>query len=262
LAFGFAFKPQSISQKTTIFSPKLNWDRSRRRLRLEKLGRIVDTLKNLPLYVFAACNITAQEPTMKSEPARVREFVRQILLSCRRLLGIRWHGLHSPLSEAAVLEFEHRHSIVLPADYRHFITHIGNGGYGGLFRLGDLRGKPWQEGDGFVGVLSRAFPHREAWNDRSGAPSEELSRTDPDAGERQRVAFEKMYFDSSWVNGALPVCDEGSGALVWLVVTGEEAGHLWQDDRYADGGIYPLKLTSGEPATFSAWYGSQVDWKP
>src|SRR3989442_3475257 len=36
--------------------------------------------------------------------------------------------LNPPLSEAEVLAFEKLHAITLPDDYRHFVSHIGNGG--------------------------------------------------------------------------------------------------------------------------------------
>jgi len=182
-------------------------------------------------------------------PADYRHFITHVRIN-------RWrHGLNPPLSEAEVVAFEQKHSIVLPADYRHFITHIGNGDVEGypFYRLGEEFGEPWREGD-FVGVLSKPFPHREAWNDQTGAPSDDRWKSDPKEAQRQLNAFEKVYFDSSQVNGAMPVWDEGSGALVWLVVTGEEAGHLWWDDRYCDGGLYPVTSTDGKRATFFSHY--------
>ena len=196
---------------------------------------------------------------MELEPERVHKLVRQMLLEQPNIFGAQGHNflLNAPLPESEVAAFEQRHGIVLPADYRHFITRVANGGAGpfyGVFRLGEIDNKPWQEGDRFVGVLSQPFPHREAWNDLSGMPSNGLYETNENEAERQRSAFEADYFDSTWVNGAIPICHEGCAIWVWLVLTGEEAGHLWEDDRANDGGIRPVTLKNGDRATFSSWY--------
>src|SRR5262245_24909097 len=79
-----------------------------------------------------------------------------------------------PLAEGFVQQFELQHRITLPADYRGFLIQVGNGGAGpsyGFFKLGEMDDgfgfKTWQENDGFVGILSRPFPHTERWNDLS-----------------------------------------------------------------------------------------------
>ena len=69
--------------------------------------------------------------------------------------------------------FETRHHRILPANFRGFITQVGNGGAGlyyGVSELGEIDDDPWQEGGGFVGKLSEPFPHTGPWNDRSGMP--------------------------------------------------------------------------------------------
>src|SRR5262249_50525862 len=148
------------------------------------------------------------------------------------------------------------------ADYRYFIAKIGNGGAGpyyGVFPLGKMDSGhklgPWHEDDGFVGVLSKPFPLREAWNDLSGMPADELAEANPDEYGRQLEAFGDQYFDSSHVNGAFPICHQGCAIRVWLVVSGAEAGYLWFDDRANNGGLSPMTLKKdGQRATFSSWY--------
>lgn len=63
--------------------------------------------------------------------------------------------LNPVLSETEVQAFETMHRISLPADYRRFLTQVGNGGAGpyyGIFPLGQMDGndnvKLWQENDG------------------------------------------------------------------------------------------------------------------
>ena len=130
------------------------------------------------------------------EPSRVHELLQQMRSSGSRVFGADGHHfvLNPPLPEAEVIAFEQYHRVTLPSDYRYFITHVGNGGAGpfyGIFPLGEGEEEPWHENDGFVGVLSQPFPHREAWNDLSGRPSDDLYETDPDEAERQLIAFEK-----------------------------------------------------------------------
>ena len=174
--------------------------------------------------------------------------------------------INAPLSDGEVLAFEQSHHISLPPEYRHFISHIGNGGAGpyyGVFPLGQMDGSgrkdSWREGDGFVGVLSEPFPLREPWNDLSGQPSAKLIDTNLEEYERQLAAFEKFYWDSSRVNGALPICHLGCALRIWLVVSGEEAGNLWLDRRADDTGLSPLTLKNKLRATFSSWYQEWLD---
>jgi hypothetical protein len=50
----------------------------------------------------------------------------------RRVFGSAAHDyrLNPPLSTCIIDEFEARHGVALPEDYRHFVTEIGNGGAG------------------------------------------------------------------------------------------------------------------------------------
>ena len=112
---------------------------------------------------------------------------------------------------------------------------------GRVHRVGvDLQRHSWREGDGFVGVLSKPFPLRDAWNDLSGQPSAELIDANLEEYERQLAVFEKFYWDPARVNGAFPICTLGCALRILLVVSGEQAGHLWLDRRADDNGISPL----------------------
>lgn len=169
--------------------------------------------------------------------------------------------LYPPLSEATVREFEVKYRIRLPEDYREFLIDLGNGGAGpfyGVFKLGDMDDsfdfKEWKEADGFVGVLSKPFPHATAWNDTTGEPEE---TDDEEEFEKALEAFGQHYWNPENVNGAIPICHEGCAYRVWLVVTGREAGHLWRDARTTQGGLSPMKIGRKERITFLDWY---IDW--
>src|SRR5256885_4909022 len=149
------------------------------------------------------------------------------------------HGfkLNPPLNERTVLGFEQTHGISLPEDYRSFLAAIGNGGAGpfhGIFPLGQFDGAgnglvSWSEGDGFVASLRLPFRLQEAWNDISLYPAEELLTKDETEYWKQIEKFEAAYWDSSRMNGAIPISHMRCALRVWLVVTGEQRGFLWRD---------------------------------
>jgi len=111
---------------------------------------------------------------------------------------------------------------------------------------------PWD--DLFVGPLTEPFPFTEAWNDLTDQP-------DPDGPEdeyeQQLEEFEKLYFRP--IEGGFPICHIGCAKRIWLVVTGPEAGNVWQDDRAEDGGVYPMRDAEGRKLTFAAWYMAWLD---
>ena len=200
---------------------------------------------------------------------QVRSSMKRLSEAGLELFGADAHRftINPPLRDSEVLAFEESHHISLPSDYRHFLSDIGNGGAGpyyGVFPLGQMdgsRGKlhSWRERDGFVGVLSEPFPLRDTWNDLSGQPSANLIDADPEEYDRQLTAFEKLYWGSARLNGAFPICHMGCALRIWLVVSGEEAGHLWLDRRAEDIGISPLTLKNKSRATFSSWYQKWLD---
>jgi hypothetical protein len=198
------------------------------------------------------------------DATRVKEYLRLLSVSRADVFGAAGHRflLNPALTEAEVSAFERRHNIHLPADYRHFLTAVGNGGAGpfyGVFPLGkiDRAGAQldsWSEADGFMGLLSQPFPLTDSWNDLRGEPPDELAETDEHEYWTQVEQFEARYFNSSLVNGAMPICHEGCALRIWLVLTGGQAGYLWHDGRADRTGLTPLRLTDGSPVTFSGWY--------
>ena len=170
--------------------------------------------------------------------------------------------LNQPLTEDKVGSFEVAYKIVLPTDYKTFLTQIGNGGAGpayGVFKLGEMDDswdhKSWEENDGFIGILSLPFPHSEAWNDLHDRPDYDIE--DEELLKAQIEVFEERYFDSSLVNGAIPICHFGCDIRHWLVISGSETGNVWCDDRANTTGIYPLQTGKKHRMSFMEWY---LEW--
>lgn len=203
------------------------------------------------------------------DPREIRDAVRRLQAAPPAIFGAQGHlfALNPPLSVADVVDFERTHRIELPIDYREFMTNVGNGGAGpyyGVFPLGHMDGtltqhQVWKSGDGFVGILSEPFLLREAWNDLGGKPADSVADTDEAEYERQLDEFDEMYWNCWRMNGALPICHLGCAMRVWLVVKGDEAGHVWYDRRADYSGLVPACLRDGSRATFSSWYAEWLD---
>lgn len=168
------------------------------------------------------------------------------------------------MTEAEVREFERAHAVRLPEEYRAFLMCVGRGGAGpgyGVFDLGECDAgfefRAWHEGDGFVGALRRPFPHATAWNDMRGMPEDALSETDAAAYEVQRAAFEEGYFAP--LDGAIPICHLGCALRQWLIVSGAESGHVWEDRRADYEGLVPLQTAAGQRMGFYTWYRGWLD---
>lgn len=204
---------------------------------------------------------------MQLDPTLIRRLLEQLSHRPRSVFGADGHGfrLNPVLTESQLSSFEKAHSIALPPDYRHFLATIGNGGAGpyyGVFPLGMMDGvgsklKSWSERDDFVGVLSRPFVLHESWNDLSGFPSNDLLETNEEEYDRQQEQFEKLYWDSQRINGAIPICHMGCALRVWLVVTGDAASELWRDGRSEHSGFCPILARDGQRSSFSTWY---LEW--
>lgn len=167
-------------------------------------------------------------------------------------------GLFPRLEETEVSAFERKHSVRLPPEYRMFLTLVGNGGTN-LFKLGEMDDsfdfRPWDENDGFVGVLAEPFQYSESWNDLSGYPEYDPEKEGEEKWleqyDRQRDIFDQHYFIP--LNGALPIAHLGCAIRLWLVVTGPERGHVWYDDRANLEGLKPLRTSDGRRLSFLEW---------
>ena len=67
---------------------------------------------------------------------------------------------------------------------------------------------------------------------------------DEDAYEAELEAFDNIYWNPKQVNGAIPICHQGCAYRNWLVITGAEAGNVWEDLRADEKGLRPVKSKS------------------
>lgn len=169
--------------------------------------------------------------------------------------------LNPVVAEDKVEVFEQCHSIRLPSEYRDFLVRVGNGGAGpyyGVFSLGAVDDgfavRDWKVNDNLVGDPSKPFRFEDAWNDRSKMPPDDLLEENEEEYWRRMENFEKIYWSSELMNGAIPICHQGCALRIWLVVTGPHSGELWDDRRSEYEGIRPLELADRSRATFDAWH--------
>ncbi len=187
----------------------------------------------------------------------------------RQLFGSGAHEyrLFPPLPESEVIEFEEKHQVSLPEDYRFFVTEVGNGGAGpyyGVFQFGEE-----DDGHGFckwengflVGDLSKPFPHEDDWNlpdsfwRQQPDPGPEISVEEEDrlmaAWDRE---LEEKYWHPGIMNGAIPICHLGCARRHWLVIKGGQRGIVWCDYRVDYKGLRPCRGPDRKPMNFSDWY--------
>ena len=198
---------------------------------------------------------------LQSIRARLQELLR--LDPDFELFGADSHRyqLAPPLPEEEIRAFETLHGIQLPEDYRAFLLQIGSSGAGPFYGLKPL-GDAEHLDEPSVDVFSSSFPLREWFDLRS---PHNLS--------------DAQVFSNRWVGGTLCLSHVGCGMFDLLVVSGDERGHIWEDARCNDYGIFPLALnregvgksqedaqlftiaeTQTERTSFLDWYEWWLDW--
>ncbi len=182
------------------------------------------------------------------------------------------YKLNLTLSLEKVEAFEREHKVKLPEDYRAFITQIGNGGAGpyyGVMTLDYGLNQSLLYPDlAWYNELEKPFPHREWWNCIDEL--DDVYKRLDEAQETGDEELEEKIFDEKFDliggpehnYGILNLCHFGCGVVIFLVVNGEEYGHLWIDDRMNDSGIYPFdEMEVKERIGFLDWYELWLDQK-
>jgi hypothetical protein len=209
------------------------------------------------------------------------------------LFGVTGHGykLGPPLTEEELLAAEKHYRIQLPTDFREFLLYLGNGGAGpgyGMQRFGVLTspvGIPYQDitvrfklsleaqnsnhyacgmRDTFFREmdrllndptdLARPFPLTKGWKyDENETPDDNV----------EYMKWSREVRDPIFEHGSFELADLGCGQKQKLIITGAEAGRIWNFD--ADNPIVNVWPSIGgydseeipRSASFVEWYD---DW--
>jgi SMI1 / KNR4 family (SUKH-1) len=150
--------------------------------------------------------------------------------------------INDEIPEEKIAEFEAKHGIRLPEDYRTFLNQMFDGGIGPK----QIMPLEWWDSrhntvyiEGLGNKLSEPFLLTDSWK-KNYDKKEDNNYT-------------------SVLNGTIRICHIGCGNFIFLVVNGAEYGNLWIDDRASTGEIIPLTDKEGERVTFSKWYFSWLD---
>lgn len=181
----------------------------------------------------------------------------------RHALGQIWgagvHRFHpGPLiAEEELAALEARHGIRLPADYRAYLTQVGDGGAGPWQGLLPIREAIRQSLENAPGGLTETFRHGR-WYRYPGASYRWFQFRHP-----QKRAYVPFPADEalspSFVAGSLLIAHGkpkgGVAACYRLVLTGPERGRVWWDDRIRIGAMGPCGTGSPDidGAGFREW---------
>ena len=184
-----------------------------------------------------------------------------------RSASTRCFEMNPPAIEAEIARCEARFRFRVPGEYRQFLLRVGNGGIGShhLFTLGEMDYNfDFVAWDDSIGDPSLPFPHPDGWDDTSER-LEQLEEQDellPEQEEEYEAVWEEFiehYWAPHHINGTIPICHEGCGIRILLIVTGPQAGTLCEDDRANRGGLTPLLSSEGSRLTFFQWYRAWLD---
>lgn len=214
---------------------------------------------------------------MSGEEASMEEILDKINLLADRdtkllVFGASVHRyiLNDPISIDKLKEIERKFNCKFPADYKQFLTALGNGGAGPYYGLFPVEMHDdshdmcrWENGF-LIGSLSDQFQHASNWNlpdsfwENEPDPDSCESVEEEDAlWEEWGKQLELNYWAPHIMNGAIPICHQGCAIRTWLVVTGPMSGTVWDDYRCENEGIVPLLKEDGSNMSFSDWY---INW--
>lgn len=146
------------------------------------------------------------------------------------------YKLNPPIPEPVVVAFESKYGVVLPAHYRAFLLHMGDGGAGPYYGLYPLKYTYEEMGWIEPGDVQKPFPLDRPWN-KWGSTEEKYDIPE----------------DADLHDGCIMLSHHGCGYWSFLVVTGRARGEVWNDFITGGGGLHP----TGQD--FPTWYEWWLD---
>lgn len=139
----------------------------------------------------------------------------------------------APADPEMLAAFEHRTGVGLPADYREWITRVGDGGAGPMLGILPLA----QEAEDAAIDYTSDFPFTA---DRPCAPADEDPAWSENIGRIHR--------------GVTFLANEGCGDYNLLILRGPAAGQVWWHSYEHAAALPILRPGTREPLTFLDWY--------
>ncbi|BFU44264.1 SMI1/KNR4 family protein [Krasilnikovia sp. MM14-A1004] len=209
----------------------------------------------------------------------VRERVEQLAHAPQRssVFGSGSHRfvLEPPLTRTELAEVHEQLGVQLPEEYQEFLRTVSRGGAGpyyGVFALRRGPGGRWSwhgEGaertdlDQLAAPFPLAHPHARALDDHDDRYPHEDDFDTEDQYDEARSEWNSqrldLFLDPIRTAGAVCLCHHGCGWTQWLVVTGPERGHMWDDGRAEDEDLSPVSHPDGSRVTFGQWYLAWLD---
>lgn len=162
------------------------------------------------------------------------------------------YNFNSTISEKVVDDFEKKHGISLPEEYRTFITTVADGGAGPCYGLYAFEQAVDLSRDA---VALTWLPNDFTLTSKDIQNYLDHCKKCEDEGEGDLIRKMDMPDPTT---GLLCVCDYGCNCYYTLIVTGEQAGTMWfmEGDQNT---ITPLFHNDGIQKTFSDWYEAWLD---
>jgi len=177
------------------------------------------------------------------------------------------YRLNPPVAPERLAAVEARIGQPLPADYREFITRIGDGGAGpfyGLLRLEDNQDQTVQDDVPFpylpdaplylddIPELDKAYDQRDAAYDAGDDVAEQAAWDALDS-------VVNGYYRQA-TSGIKFIADEGCAMFDVLVVNGPQAGTVWYFNFADQLGVLPIfRPGTRQPMSFADWYEYWLD---
>lgn len=163
------------------------------------------------------------------------------------------YKLGEPLSEEKLQKYEGRYRVVLPYEYRRFLTEVGHGGAGPFYGLFSFDGHDPEFLNLFGGDLSRPFPWTSSFDPNEWVRGQSL-------GDLEGVEWDEYgKYAGMYLPGALYLCHCGCAIRNFLIVCGPCVGEVWRDDQASEKGIFPEVDAHGNRLGFLDWYEHWLD---